>query len=189
MDALRNKFSNFFTINENLYVSITFLISLKPFFFMSEKADILNHLLWATKKINDLLVAVSEDEFNKKPSLKTRSIKEIVLHLVSINAYFSSFNEYKAIVETSKQMNKDDLLELYRDLTKKVYEIFQKDPEKFIPIKTKNITGFSLIHMYADHFSYHRGQILTAFKLVTGKEGIGTDFAIFLQENEPDFIL
>ena len=161
---------------------------------MSEKADILNHLLWATKKLNDLLLTLTEDEFNKKSSPENRSIKEIVQHLVSINAYFSSFNEYKAIVEKSKLMNKEDLLELYRELTKKVYEIFQKDPEKTLPIKTKNgtmknISGFSLIHMYTDHFSYHRGQILTTFKSITGKEGIGTDYAIFLQENEPDFKL
>ena len=43
--------------------------------------------------------------------------------------------------------------------------------------------------MLTDHFAYHRGQIVTKFKITTGKEGVGTDYASFLTEDNPDFKL
>ena len=88
-------------------------------------------------------------------------------------------------------MDLQELLILIKTLSKTVYEIFENNPEKFIPMRTKsgtmkNITGISLFHMLTDHFAYHRGQIVTLFKEITGKEGIGTDYASFLLEDNPD---
>ena len=160
---------------------------------MTNSNDLHNHFLWATKRITTMLETMSEDQFNKKIHSDNRSIKEIVLHLVSIYAYFSSQAEYKSIVETSKSLEKTSLLELMKELSKKVFTILENEPNKFIPIKTKNgvaknINGFSLFHMLTDHFAYHRGQIITMFKETTGKEGIGTDYATFLIEDNPDFL-
>lgn len=156
--------------------------------------DMIDHFLWSTKKIIDLLETMSEEQFNSKIPENTRSIQEIILHLVSIYAYFSSFTDHKSIVEKSKQSNKEELLQLYRELSKKVSDIFKNDEEKMIPVKTKdgkmkNISGISLLHMVNDHFAYHRGQIITKFSAITGKEAVGTDYALFLQEDNPDITL
>lgn len=159
---------------------------------MNESTEMHHHFLWATKRITNILGSMTEEQFNYKSSEINRSIREIILHLVSIYAYFSSFNEYQSIVDKGKESNKKDLLELMQDLSKKVYDILENDPQKTIPVKTKNgtiknIMGFSLFHMLVDHFAYHRGQIVTMYKISTGKEGIGTDYATFLQEDNPDF--
>lgn len=160
---------------------------------MIDSSDLYNHFLWATKRITTMLGTMSEGQFNQKVNAENRSIQEIVLHLVSIYAYFSSQTEYKQIVDNSKSLDKAALLNLMRDLSKKVFTILENDPNKFIPIKTKNgviknINGFSLFHMLTDHFAYHRGQITTIFKEITGKEGISTDYASFLIEDTPDFV-
>ena len=136
---------------------------------------------------------MKNEEFAQKPSWDGRPIREIILHLISINAYFSSSkDEYSAIIERSKQMDKDELLLLWSNLSKKVYMILENNPEKTIPVKTKkglikNISGIDLLYMLTDHFSYHRGQIVTTFRAMTGKEGIGTDYARYLTEDEPDY--
>lgn len=161
---------------------------------MTDSNELYNHFLWVTKKITNLLDNMTEDQFNQKSSEEERSVKEIILHLVSIYAYFSSFNEYQSIVEKSNRMDKKELLQLMRDLSKKVYTVLENEPKKMIPVKTKNgikknITGFSLFYMLTDHFAYHRGQIVTKFKMITGKDGVGTDYASFLTEDNPDFKL
>lgn len=154
---------------------------------MSETIDMYNHYIWATTRLTSILSSLSEDQFKKKVHNDNRSIQEIVLHLISIYAYFSSQQEYNAIVEKSKTLNIKDLLKELETLTNKVINIFKNDPDKTIPVKTKNgtiknVTGFSLFHMVSDHFAYHRGQIVTIFKELTGNEGIGTDYALFLME-------
>ncbi len=158
---------------------------------MQDSTDLYNHYLWATKKITDLINTMTEEQFIGTPSDNSRSIRDIILHLVSIYAYFSSFDKYNAIVEKSKEINKQDLINLMRELSKKVYTVLNSELKKMIPVKTiggtvKNITGFSLFHMLTDHFAYHRGQIITIFKDVTGKEGVGTDYALYLIEDNPD---
>ena len=145
---------------------------------MNEIKDLLDHLLWTTKKVSELLLTMSYEQFSKKLDKDTRSVKDIIIHLISIYAYFSSPNEYKEILEKSK----------------KVCDIFENNPEKFIPVKTKGgkvkqISGFSLFHMVSDHFAYHRGQAMTIFKAITGNDGVGTDYAVFLMEDQPDIDL
>lgn len=154
--------------------------------------DMLNHLLWSTKLLTNTIATMNEDQFSRQLDSETRSVKEIILHLISIYAYFSSQSEYKTIVERSKTLDKNDLLNLLKELTKKVFDTFSTNPDKFIPVKTKNngtikeVKGFSLFHMVSDHFAYHRGQIMTVFKRITGKEGVGTDYATFLMEDNPE---
>lgn len=161
---------------------------------MNEIKDLLDHLLWTTKKVSELLLTMSDEQFSKKLDKDTRSVKDIIIHLISIYAYFSSPNEYKEILEKSKKQSKNDLFILLKDLTKKVCDIFENNPEKFIPVKTKGgkvkqISGFSLFHMVSDHFAYHRGQAMTIFKAITGNDGVGTDYAVFLMEDQPDIDL
>ena len=156
--------------------------------------DITNHFLWSTKRLIDLISNMSEEQFNSKQPSNTRSIREIILHLVSLYTYFSSFADYKNIVEKSKQTNQEELLHLLRDLSKKVNEVFSSDKEKVIPVKTKtgiikNVTGLSLLYMLSDHTAYHRGQIITKYSSITGNESVDTDYAVFLQEDNPDLTL
>ena len=158
---------------------------------MTESNDLLDHYLWSTKLVLGLLDNLTEEQITHKSIEINRSIKEIVLHLISIYAYFSSFNEYKSILESTKSMDKNQLLKQMRDLTKKSFIVFSNDSQKVIPIKTKkgiskSITGVSLFHMFSDHYAYHRGQIMTMYKLETGKDAVGTDYAVFLQEDNPD---
>ena len=153
-----------------------------------------NHFLWATKRLTVMLNKMPEELSNQKSNLKNRSIREIVLHLVSIYAYFSSQPDYKIIVEQGQAMNKNDLLSLMNALSKKVFNILETNPDKTIPVKTKNgniknISGYSLFHMLTDHFAYHRGQLVTMFKGITGMEAVGTDYASFLTEDNPDIDL
>ncbi len=49
----------------------------------------------------------------------------------------------------------------------------------------RKIEGTDYLLSYTDHSSYHRGQIITTFKIITGKEGISTDFYYFLKETNP----
>ena len=161
---------------------------------MPSQSEIHHHFLWATKQILNLLQSMTDEEFSQKPSWNGRAIRESILHLVSVNAYFSSPDSYSAIIESSKHMDKNELLHTWSNLTNKIYDIFENDPKKTIPVKTKqglikNISGIDLLYMLTDHFSYHRGQIITTFKAITGKEGTGTDFARYLMEDEPDYTL
>jgi uncharacterized damage-inducible protein DinB len=161
---------------------------------MSDLQSHFNHFLWATKKITAMLETMSEEQFNDKLDQEKRSIKEIVLHLISIYAYFSSQNEYRSLVALSESLDKLNLLNLMKELTKKTIKTFETYPDKTIPVKTKsgivtNVTGFSLFHMVSDHFAYHRGQIVTIFKEKTNRDAVGTDYAQFLSEDNPDLSL
>ena len=160
---------------------------------MSQSTEIFKHFLWATKHLTNVLETMSNEVFNQKINDKARSIKEIVLHLISTYAYFSSQSEYREIMDKSKKIEKNELINLMKELSKKVYDIFESNPNKIIPVKTKNgtineIKGFNLFYMVTDHFAYHRGQIMIIFKELTGKDGVGTDYALYVMEDDPDIV-
>ena len=49
----------------------------------------------------------------------------------------------------------------------------------------RKIEGQNFLLVYTDHSTYHRGQLVTTYKLITGKQSVSTDFYSYLTKKNP----
>jgi uncharacterized damage-inducible protein DinB len=94
---------------------------------------------------------------------------------------------YIKVYEDLKTKNKDEILEVW----KKSDENFAKAVEEHygeefggMPLDfgvTITVPGLEKLVIYTDHATFHRGQLLSALKLL-GKEGISSDYFYYVCE-------
>ncbi|MHA2105756.1 MAG: DinB family protein [Candidatus Hodarchaeales archaeon] len=152
--------------------------------------EIGQYYIWADKKIRDLINDLSEEEFSKVIDNTGRSIKDLVEHMISTYETFDvPFNpeEFEEKFDTLSELSKKELLDYWikavSDFTSKV-ENSSKDKADFVVGENKNVSipYEEYLLSYTDHNSYHRGQLVTFYKVLTGKEAVNTDYYLFLME-------
>ena len=143
---------------------------------------------WADNKIIDLLQKTSEEDFNKK--ITQRSLRDLSEHMmVYLEWYLHPEKSFEEIMNSYKSLSKDQVLDLWKTTVSNFVDtvLSKNENEKVsMPVskgKTVDVNFDENVFAYTDHSSYHRGQIITHYKLATGKkEAVGTDHYSYLME-------
>jgi uncharacterized damage-inducible protein DinB len=152
--------------------------------------EIGQYYIWADKKIKDLINDLSEEMFSKVIDNTGRSIKDLVEHMISTYETFDvPFNseEFEEKFKTLSDLPKVELLDYWikavSDFTSKV-ESSTNDKADFTVEENKviSIPYEEYLLSYTDHNTYHRGQLVTSYRVLTGKEPVNTDYYLFLME-------
>ena len=154
-----------------------------------EFSDLGKHCIWADKEVSKLLSTVPKSDFTKVPEHTGRSLQDLVAHILAGYEMVLGGN-YKDATDKYGAMKQKDLLTAWNTLVEKFIEAIESDPKKSYMLKMEDgterkIEGQNYLLSYTDHSTYHRGQIITTFKVVTGKEAISTDFYTYLTKKNP----
>lgn len=146
------------------------------------------YIVWADNKLIEGLGELDDDEFGKSLDLG-RSIKELVLHMVSMYEYYSIHSTgktYDMWKNEFSNLTKEELGIQWGVSVRNFKERLEDNQEKMfkLPVGAGNLvdlSSFDWMMLFTDHTSYHRGQLMSCFKLL-GKEGFGTDYLKFIVE-------
>lgn len=154
--------------------------------------DLGTYYYWADKRIIEMLEDISDEQFNLKLENTELSIRDLSIHLVY---YYELWLQHMAsdewpqtnkLIAEIKSENRKGLLERWK---KSVIDYALKLKECKgaidIPISKERIVEMDfddVIFSYTDHSTYHRGQLITTYKIVTGKNAINTDYWTYLEE-------
>ena len=149
---------------------------------------------WADKRIINLLNTISNEQFTQKLN-NERSLKELSAHLVAsyemlllhnLNNTYLGMKELEELSKQIKNKSKNELLEYWGQILERLIILLMKiSPKKELNIPTgqQSLTKAKyeeLIFSFTDHSTYHRGQLITTFKIITGNEAINTDYYTYL---------
>lgn len=152
-------------------------------------SDIGKHCIWADREITKLLLSVSEDDFTKVPEHTGRSMHDLVVHI--LGGYEMVLGgDYNKAIQSYDSMKKEELLNSWSNLVDKFVTETEGNPSKSFSIKMddgskREIEGQNYLLSFTDHSTYHRGQLVTTFKIITGKEAVTTDFYSYLTKSNP----
>ena len=152
-------------------------------------SDIAKHCIWADRELATLLATVSQDNFTKVPEHTGRSLHDLVVHILA--GYDMVLGgDYNKAMTTYGSMKHKQLIDTWKNLVEKFVTELDSNPSKSYTIKMDNgkerkIEGQNYLLSYTDHSTYHRGQIVTTFKMITGKEAVSTDFYTYLTKSNP----
>lgn len=143
-------------------------------------SDIGKHCIWADRELAKLLSSVSQDDFVKVFYHTGRSMHDLIVHLVATYE-IELGGDYKQAMKDYSSMNKVKLLNTWSNLVEKFITEIESNPQKSFEVKMEDgskrkIEGLNFKLAYTDHSTYHRGQLVTTFKGITGREAISTDF-------------
>lgn len=152
-------------------------------------SDIGKHCIWADHEVSKLLLSISEDDFTKVPEHTGRSLHDLVVHLLAGYEMVIG-GDYNKAMTTYDTLEQENLLSTWNTLVSKFITEIESNPSKSYTIKMddgtqRKIEGQNYLLSYTDHSTYHRGQIITTFKMVTGKEAVSTDFYTYLTKKNP----
>ena len=145
-----------------------------------------NFYKWSDLKLITLLKPISDDVFSKIPEQTNKSLRKLVEHMVVYYEILNKRSKFGEISERVKKLSKDELISLWQESVSLLPETLAK--RKFDDIvdfridkdTSIKISNFQEVFAYTDHATYHRGQIITTYKFLTGKEAIGTDYYGFM---------
>ena len=152
-------------------------------------SDIAKHCIWADRELATLLATVSQDDFTTVPDHTGRSIQDLVVHILAGYEMVLG-GDYNNAITTYGSLKHKELLDTWKDQVEKFVTELDNNPSKSYTIKMDNdkerkIEGQNYLLSYTDHSTYHRGQIVTTFKLITGKDAVSTDFYTYLTKANP----
>ena len=142
---------------------------------------------WADRRIIGLLENMDEELFTKPVPGVDRSVRDMAEHLIVYYDYFLKKDkvEFLAMQENLKGMNKQALLEHWKNAVGEFARGVNKFPEDPVEVQDKKkgkvkVTKEEYLLLYTDHATYHRGQLITLYKAATGSEAVNTDYYEFL---------
>jgi uncharacterized damage-inducible protein DinB len=146
---------------------------------------------WADSRVIVLLENVDEELFVNKLKGTRRSLRDLVEHLIVYYEYFlyrKTRVSFKKLQEKLKTMEKQKLLDHWKNVMKEFAGAVDKFNEEFVDIplangKTKKVSKGDYFLCYTDHATYHRGQLITTYKAMTGQKAVATDYYDFLIDN------
>ena len=141
--------------------------------------------MWADTRIIELVNTMTEQEFTTKPKNTGRSVRDLCVHISSTYLYEINHVTQKEEEEKLTTLDKDALLKSWSDILVQAGKSLETNSEKPMVLQTedkksKNVTGISKVLAFTDHSTYHRAQLITTFKLVTGREAVNVDYFTFL---------
>ena len=146
---------------------------------------------WAENRIIKLLAPLPDDQFEMKLENTGVSLRDLTIHMIIQYEWFFHWSEKTFMKEMRDKLSrntKEELLKHWRDGRNKfLAAIKEEDPNKTIEVPFTNdkiikIRNEDYLFAYTDHHTYHRGQIVTTFKAVTGNEAVNTDYYTYLAE-------
>jgi uncharacterized damage-inducible protein DinB len=92
---------------------------------------------------------------------------------------------FKSMQEKLRKMDKQELLDHWKNIIKEFSESVQNSKEDFVDIPllkggTTNVSRDENLFCFSDHATYHRGQLITTYKAVTKQNAVATDYYDFL---------
>lgn len=143
---------------------------------------------WADNRVITLLESLDEESFAKVPEGIQRSIRDLAEHLIVYYEYYAHRDRkvpFKSLQAKLKKMDKAGLLNHWKQALKDFSEALENTGEDSIDIplpngKTTGISRESYIFAFTDHATYHRGQLITVYKAITGKNAVASDYYDFL---------
>lgn len=149
--------------------------------------DLGKYYEWADGRIIGLLDKMDEGHFSEKVRGADRSVRELAEHLIVYYDYFLTKEKerFLEIQESLKKMDKNELLDFWKKAVGKFAEAVDGFTEDPVEIQDANKGSIKVprnkyLLLYTDHATYHRGQLITLFKTVTGEEAVNTDYYEFL---------
>jgi uncharacterized damage-inducible protein DinB len=150
--------------------------------------DLGKYYEWADKRVIALLEALDDELFGKVLKGIDRSIRDLAEHLIFYYEYYlhrKNKLSSKTLKVKLKGMDKNALLKHWKQALKEFSETVENFGEELINIpiskgKTAKIPGDVYLFAFTDHATYHRGQLITIYKVITGKKAIATDYYDFL---------
>lgn len=145
---------------------------------------------WADKRIIALLEKADEKLFVKKLEGNKRSLRDLAEHLVVYYEYFlykKNKVSFKKLQEKLKTMGKQELLDYWKKVMKEFSRSVENFEEDFVDLPlskggSAKVSRDNYLFCYSDHATYHRGQLITTYKEVTGRKAVATDYYIFLMD-------
>jgi len=156
-----------------------------------ELVDLAEYHRWANERTRSILTKLSMDEFTRDLIPPLGSIQNHVFHTM-IAIYYKIHErvlidekDYQSITEKWSKLSINELMDEWRKVDENLIR-FAENPDVKVS-KFPNFFGKGEItiehagffYQYLFHSTYHRGQIMSALRKM-GKEGIGTDFLIYL---------
>ena len=152
-------------------------------------SDIGKHCIWADRELSKLLNSVSQDDFVKVPDNTGRSMHDLIVHILAGYEMVLG-GDYNKAMKDYGSIKKSKLLDSWSNLVEKFITEIESNPQKSFKLKMddgseRKIEGQNYLLAYTDHSTYHRGQLVTTFKVITGKEAVSTDFYTYLTKSKP----
>lgn len=156
-----------------------------------ELVNLANYHRWANERTRSILTGLTKEEFTRDLIPPLGSIQNHVFHTM-IAIYYKIHQrveidekEYHQITEKWSKLSLLELMDEWRKVDDSLI-VFAGDPAVEVS-KFPNLFGegeMAIDHsgfflQYLLHSTYHRGQIMSALRMI-GKEGIGTDYLLYL---------
>jgi uncharacterized damage-inducible protein DinB len=152
--------------------------------------------LWANERMGRVIVSLSEEQMNMPMKSSFPTIRETILHIWSAQDIW--LERFDGVSPTSWPMagflgSKEELVDKWIEssikLKEKVRNYSKSDLKKEVAYTTlKGISGKSTVfEMFAhvcNHGTYHRGQLITMFRVAGLTEAPATDIIAFFRENK-----
>ena len=152
-------------------------------------SDIGKHCIWADREVSKLLSSVKPDDFKQVPEQTGRSLHDLVVHLL-VGYEMVLGVQPKDSLEKYNAMKQPELLTAWNAVVEKFITEIDGNITKSYPLKMddgseRKIEGQNFLLSYTDHSTYHRGQIITTYKFITGKDAVSTDYYTYLGKKNP----
>lgn len=143
---------------------------------------------WADNRIIALLETLEEELFIRNLEGTGNSLRGLTEHLIVYYEYFvfrKTRIPFKSLQEKLKIMDKQELLNHWGKVIKEFSKAIENTKEDFIDIplpnsETTKVSKDEYLFCYTDHATYHRGQLITTYKAITGEKALNTDYYDFL---------
>lgn len=143
---------------------------------------------WADNRIIALLEALDEESFVKVLEGARRSLRDLAEHLLVYYMYFvyrKSKVPFKTLQAKLKKMNQAELLNHWKQVLGEFSDALENSGEGSVDIplakgRKARISGDAYLFAFTDHATYHRGQLITTYKAITGQKAVATDYYDFL---------
>ncbi|MGM0687624.1 MAG: DinB family protein [Promethearchaeati archaeon] len=158
---------------------------------------IVRYTQWANERITNILREVEEKEFHQElnslfvndtncPTSSIRSLVEHVLMGLNFSTHVMRESSFRPdeIIDSLREMTKDDLLDKLADVSREFVTAFETSYGNTVEFKKSEIAiDEDFVFAFTNHVVYHRGQINIALKMI-GSETDDADYSKFIRDRE-----
>jgi len=146
------------------------------------RKQLLDYYDWADTRLSPVIAGLDKQDYTHSPADSTRSIKELMEHLVNSYDYLHiPYSELEDRMDWLATLDRTTLIKTWHDSRAKFIEAAMALEDKSYSFgeDTPEVDVDAYLLVHTDHITYHRGQIVHAIKSLGGT-GVNTDFYSFL---------
>ncbi|MFW9908240.1 MAG: DinB family protein [Candidatus Thorarchaeota archaeon] len=142
------------------------------------------YMLWADAKIWNYVITLTDEEFSLVVSNKSGSIYERYLHMAHGHSqWFHLWIEKEQETIELERLSRDELFSYLTGINRRIADLIHDNDVDAVknPFRSAEIpvTLEEMIFNIINHATYHRGQIVTLFRIL-GKDVTMTDYVPYL---------